>query len=91
MMPSKIAEYVRVRAYFLSLERERSGLPSDPLADWCLAEREFGLAPERVERLMDRVAGFFTRHDAHVPIQCVEDCWSALFSFPSGGFAMSTR
>lgn len=90
MMPSKIAEYVRVRAYFLSLERQEKGLPSDPVADWCLAEREFGLAPERVDRLLFRVASFFTRYDVLVPIQCIEDCWSSLFQTPVRWPALSS-
>jgi hypothetical protein len=32
------AEHIRVRAYFLSLER--SGCEADPIADWLRAERE---------------------------------------------------
>ena len=31
-------DHIRVRAYFLSLER--NGSPADPIADWLLAERE---------------------------------------------------
>jgi hypothetical protein len=32
------AEYIRVRAYYLSLER--NGRAADPIADWLRAERE---------------------------------------------------
>ena len=48
MMPDYCEHHIRVRAYFLSEERRRLGLPPDPLADWCQAEREFGLAPATI-------------------------------------------
>ena len=34
-------EYVRVRAYFLSLNRDQG--PSDPVADWLRAEQELSV------------------------------------------------
>ncbi len=34
------AEAIEVRAYFLAMEREASGMPPSPLDDWLAAERE---------------------------------------------------
>lgn len=36
-------DHIRVRAYFLSLER--NGGPTDPIADWVLAERQLTANP----------------------------------------------
>ena len=34
------AKDIEVRAYFLAMEREASGMPPSPLDDWLAAERE---------------------------------------------------
>ncbi len=43
-LPEALFDHIRVRAYYLSLERNGAG--GDPLADWLQAERELvaGLA-----------------------------------------------
>jgi hypothetical protein len=38
-VPAIDDEQIRIRAYFLSLERQ--GRPGDPMDDWLAAEREF--------------------------------------------------
>ena len=78
---SATEEGIRVRAYFLSLERD--GRPADPLGDWLRAERElteetsdddsapvisssFGL-PEIRQLILDRCC-VFTRSPVHLLI-----------------------
>ncbi len=79
-MPDFFARHIRVRAYYLSLERQRLGLPSNSLADWCQAEAEFGLSPIRVSELVARVLSHLK--SSLVSAQMMQDSLSTLFRIP---------
>lgn len=80
MMPEFFARHVRVRAYYLSLERERLGLPSDHLADWVQAEREFGLAPGIVSDLISRLKSYLKVHE--ISAEVFYEALKTLFRIP---------
>ncbi|KND48083.1 MAG: hypothetical protein AB201_00585 [Parcubacteria bacterium C7867-006] len=80
MIPDQFARHIRVRAYYLSLERQRLGLPSNPVADWCQAEAEFGLAPNRVSELVSRFLSYLK--SSVVSAQVLYDSLSVLFRIP---------
>ncbi len=46
-MPTE--DQIRLRAYYLSLDREREELPGSPEDDWLLAEAELADQTERAE------------------------------------------
>ncbi len=81
-MPDRFARDVRVRAYFLSLERKLLGQPSDPTADWCQAEQEFGFFPNLVQEGLARVASRLRGASYDFHLQTIYDVFKSLFRVP---------